>query len=59
MFQSFNMEVYEKIFLLVEILDFQVSRKNYLFYNIFGYVLWFLLVRTSDLHWDFLIFLFN
>ena len=29
MFQSFNMEVYEKIFFLVEFLVFQVSRENY------------------------------
>ena len=28
-FQSFNMEVYEKIFFLVEFLVFQVSRENY------------------------------
>ena len=29
MFQSFNMEVYEKIFFLVDFLDLLVSRKNY------------------------------
>ena len=45
MFQSFNMEIYEKIFLV-----FQVVREKYYFYNIFGYILSFLVLRRSDLH---------
>ena len=35
---------------LVEVLLFQWAREKFIFYNIFGYVLSFLIVRGSDLY---------
>ena len=56
-FQSFNMEVYENFF-FSWVFSFSSGQENYWFYNIFGYILSFLLVRRSDLRWNFPIFLF-